>query len=64
MPIDARIRELDARHTRLDAQIDEVTSHPSADSLELTMLKKEKLRLKEQIEALRQSATRLRSPTH
>lgn len=56
MPIEARIRELDARHTRLDAQIDEVVRHPSADSLELAQLKKEKLRIKEQIEKLRLSA--------
>lgn len=53
MPIAARIRELDARHTRLDAKIDEVIKHPSADSLELARMKKEKLRLKEQIESLR-----------
>ena len=64
MPIEARIRELDARHTRLDAQIDEVNRHPSADSLELQMLKKEKLRIKEQIETLRKSTTRMRSETH
>jgi hypothetical protein len=60
MPIEARIRELDARHTRLDAQIDEVAKHPSADSLEVALLKKEKLRIKEQIEALRTET--LRSP--
>ncbi len=55
MPIEARIRELDARHSRLDAQIDEVKRHPSADSLEVAYLKKEKLRIKEQIESLRRS---------
>lgn len=60
MPIEARIRELDARHTRLDAQIDEVVKHPSADSLEVALLKKEKLRIKEQIEVLRTES--LRSP--
>ncbi len=64
MPIEARIRELDARHTRLDAEIDEVNRHPSADSLELQMLKREKLRIKEQIEALRKSATRMRTEAH
>lgn len=53
MPIEARIRELDARHTRLDSQIDELNKHSSADSLEVARLKKEKLRLKEQIELLR-----------
>lgn len=56
MPIEARIRELDARHTRLDAELDEVAKHPSADSLEVARLKKEKLRIKEQIESLRLSA--------
>ena len=53
MSIEARIRELDARHTRLDTEIDEVKKHPSADSLELARLKKEKLKLKEEIENLR-----------
>ena len=53
MPIAARIRELDARHTRLDTQIDELKKHASADSLEVARLKKEKLRIKEQIESLR-----------
>lgn len=56
MPIAARIRELDARHSRLDTEIDEAAKHPSTDSLEVARLKKEKLRLKEQIEALRLSA--------
>lgn len=56
MPIEARIRELDARHMRLDEELDEVNKHPSADSLEVARLKKEKLRVKEQIERLRTSA--------
>lgn len=55
MSIEARIRELDARHTRLDSQLDELKKHASADSLEVARLKKEKLRLKEQIESLRMS---------
>ncbi|BDX00799.1 YdcH family protein [Maricaulis maris] len=53
MPIEARIRELDAKHMRLDTQLDEVKKHPSADSLELARLKKQKLRVKEQIASLR-----------
>jgi len=53
MSIEARIRELDARHTRLDSQLDELKKHSSADTLEVARLKKEKLRLKEQIESLR-----------
>jgi hypothetical protein len=55
MSIEARIRELDARHTRLDSQLDELKKHSSADTLEVARLKKEKLRLKEQIESLRTS---------
>ncbi|WP_300543560.1 DUF465 domain-containing protein [Maricaulis sp.] len=55
MSIEARIRELDARHTRLDSQIDDLKKHSSADSLEVARLKKEKLRIKEQIESLRLS---------
>jgi hypothetical protein len=55
MSIAARIRELDARHTRLDTQLDELSKHSSADSLEVASLKKQKLRIKEQIEQLRLS---------
>ena len=53
MPTEARIRELDARHHKLDARIEEERKHPSADTLQLAALKKEKLHLKEQIEKLR-----------
>ena len=54
MSIEARIRELDARHARLDAEIDDVRRHhPSTDSLHIASLKKEKLKLKEEIEVLR-----------
>ncbi len=56
MSIAARIRELDARHTRLDSEIDDLKKHASADSLEMARLKKEKLRIKEQIASMRQSA--------
>ncbi|MBI1234257.1 MAG: DUF465 domain-containing protein [Alphaproteobacteria bacterium] len=53
MAIEARIRELDARHHRLDDQIDEEVKHPSSDSLRLHSLKKEKLKLKDEIQALK-----------
>ena len=54
MPIEARIRELDARHTRLNNQIDDdFQHHPSIDTLDLAQLKKKKLHLKEQIASLR-----------
>ena len=53
MNIDARIRQLDSRHQNLDTMIDEEMKRPAQDSLRLSQLKKEKLKLKEEIEALR-----------
>jgi len=57
MAIDARIRELDLRHRALEEAIEDEMSHPSADSLHLTELKRRKLRLKEEMEHLRQAAS-------
>ena len=53
MALDARIRELDARHRLLDEEIELEARRPSADALHLSEKKKEKLRIKEEIEALR-----------
>ena len=53
MAIDARIRELDNRHHALDRQIEEEMSHPSSDDLRVRELKRQKLRLKEELESLR-----------
>lgn len=53
MAIDARIRELGNRHQTLDRAIDDELRRPQADSLKLKALKRQKLRLKEEIEGLR-----------
>jgi hypothetical protein len=53
MAIEARIRELNARHHDLDEQIVMAMRMPATDALELTELKRRKLRLKEEIESLR-----------
>jgi hypothetical protein len=53
MATDARIRQLDNRHTQLDVRIDDAMRSPSSDSLQVAALKKEKLKLKEEIERLR-----------
>jgi hypothetical protein len=53
MAIDARIRELGNRHQTLDRAIDDELRRPLSDSLKLKELKRQKLRLKEQIEVLR-----------
>ena len=53
MAIDARIRELGSRHQTLDKAIQDETSRPAADTARLKELKRQKLRLKEEMEALR-----------
>ncbi len=53
MALEARIRELGSRHQSLEAQIEDEMTSPSGDDLKVQQLKKEKLRLKEEIEALK-----------
>lgn len=53
MAAEARIRELDAKHARLETAISEERKHPAADNLHLMKLKKQKLRIKEEIETLK-----------
>lgn len=53
MALQSRIRELDARHRHLDAQIEAERRHPAVDQLQLMELKRQKLKLKEEAETLR-----------
>lgn len=53
MAIEARIRELGVRHESLDRAIQDEARRPASDDLRLRELKRQKLRLKEQIEGLR-----------
>ena len=53
MALEAHIRELNQRHQVLERAIEDETSRPAADALRLTDLKRQKLRLKEEMEALR-----------
>jgi hypothetical protein len=54
MAVEAHIAELTVKHQTLDERIREELQHPSADDLEILTLKREKLRLKDEIERLRQ----------
>ncbi len=54
MALESHIRELDSRHRDLDLTIRARAKNPSVDDLELSILKKQKLRIKEQIDALKQ----------
>jgi hypothetical protein len=55
MAIEARIRELGSRHETLERAIADETSRPASDELRLRELKRRKLKLKEELEALRGS---------
>jgi hypothetical protein len=54
MAIEGRIRELGVRHKSLDQAIEDELRNPAADEVRLHELKKRKLRLKEELENLRQ----------
>ncbi len=56
MAIEARIRELGSRHQTLERALHEELSRPAADDLRVRELKRQKLRLKEEMESLRAQA--------
>jgi len=56
MAIEARIRELDLRHETLERAIEDELSRPSGDDLRVMEMKRQKLRLKEELENLRAAA--------
>ena len=53
MALEARIRELGSRHQSLEQAILDEMRRPSFDDVRLRELKRQKLRLKEEIETLR-----------
>ncbi len=53
MALESRLRELDARHRDLDLTIEHEARRPSADSPRLSAMKRQKLKIKEEIEAIR-----------
>ncbi len=52
MAIEARIRELGSRHESLDRAIKEELQRPAFDDTRLRHLKRQKLKLKEEIQTL------------
>ena len=53
MAVEARIRELGSRHQTLERAIQDEMRSPSGDDIRLQEMKRQKLRLKEEMEALR-----------
>ncbi len=53
MAIEQRLRELDARHRDLDHTIEEEAKRPAVDNARLSAMKRQKLKIKEEIEDIR-----------
>lgn len=53
MTTDARKAALEKKHAALEAEIQSMVTHPSVDTLSTTQLKREKLRLKDEIVRLK-----------
>ena len=53
MALEARIRELGSRHRSLEDAIQDEMRRPAADDIRLRELKRQKLKLKEELESLR-----------
>ncbi|MGQ0740912.1 MAG: YdcH family protein [Alphaproteobacteria bacterium] len=53
MALEAHIQELTDKHRKLEEQIQAEMTHPVWDDIRVAALKKEKLRLKDEIERLR-----------
>jgi hypothetical protein len=53
MAVEARLRELGARHQSLEKAIQDELRRPSSDDLRLQELKRQKLKLKDELETLR-----------
>jgi hypothetical protein len=52
MTVSSHLEELRRKHESLSAEVDDAQRHASTDSLELATMKKQKLKIKEEIERL------------
>lgn len=52
MALDSHLVELHEKHRKLETTLHQELQHPSTDPLKITDLKKQKLRVKEEIERL------------
>lgn len=55
MALEGHIEELSAKHRKLEQLIGEELTHPDWDEVRVAALKKEKLRIKDELERLRSS---------
>jgi hypothetical protein len=54
MPLDAHLAELTEKHRALERKIEQEQARPMADPLKITDWKRKKLRLKDEMERIRQ----------
>lgn len=52
MSVESHLAELQRRHQAIELEIEEAMSNPSADDLEISKLKRRKLRIKDEIARL------------
>jgi hypothetical protein len=57
MALSSHLAELSEKHRSLERQIEQELSRPSADDLEIAKLKKEKLKIKDEIVKLQGKTT-------
>ncbi len=57
MPLSGHLDELSAKHRVLEKRLEEALTHPSVSDQELSELKREKLKIKDEIERLRNDET-------
>jgi hypothetical protein len=57
MALESRLRELDSKHRDLDERIEAESKSPACDWTSISDLKRQKLKLKEEIEALKARTT-------
>ena len=53
MGLESHIQQLSDRHRRLEQTIDAEMAHPGHDALKVSAMKRQKLRIKEELERLR-----------
>ena len=57
MSVESHLAELERQHQALEREIEEAMAHPGVDDLEITELKRRKLRIKDEMERLRKAET-------
>ena len=58
MSLSAHLAELSEKHRLLERKIEEALNHSSTDDVEISQMKREKLKLKDEITRLQDSETR------